>query len=116
VKLGRRGRSDRSTPLAKRALLQHVNRELWALAGDDAPVPVYCECGRDECIVSIDVAREDLAAARAHAASAIVVPRHRRRSEPVLERFEAFLVVLDAAEAGADAALDPDRVPDGLEL
>jgi hypothetical protein len=96
MRLVRRGHSREGTPLSKRALLQHVNRELWTLAVDDAPVEVYCECGRDECILSIDVARDDFAAARAHPESAIVVPGHRRRHEPVLERFARFLVVSDA--------------------
>jgi hypothetical protein len=76
-----------------------VNGELWALGMDEAPLELYCECGRDECILSIDVAREEFAAARAHAASAIVLPEHRARAEPVLERFESFLVVTDL-EAG----------------
>jgi hypothetical protein len=115
MKLGRRGRGRRGSPLSKRALLQHVNRELWTLAGDDAPLPIYCECGRDDCILSVDVARDDFAAARAHPVSAIVVPEHHARSEPVLERFGAFLVVADL-EAAADGAgeLDADRMPDGL--
>jgi hypothetical protein len=113
MRLGRRARSRTSTPLSKRALLQHVNRELVALAAEDAPAPVYCECGRDDCILSIDVTRAELDAARAHPASAIVWPEHRRRDEPVLERCESFLVVVDA---DAEAALDADRMPHGLEL
>ncbi len=114
MKLGRRGRSRTGSPLSKRALLQHVNRELWTLAGGDAPLPIYCECGRDDCILSVDVARDDFAAARAHPASAIVVPEHHSRSEPVLERFGPFLVVADLEAASGAGQLDADRMPDGL--
>lgn len=105
MRLGRRGRSGRGSPLSKRALLQHVNQELWALGTDEAPLELYCECGRDECILSIDVAREEFAAARAHPASAIVLPEHRARAEPVLERFGRFLVVTDL-EAGPSTGAD----------
>jgi hypothetical protein len=109
MRLGRRGRSRAGAPLSKRALLQHVNREVWTLAVDDAPVELYCECGLDDCILSIDVPREDFAAARAHPASAIVVPEHRRRHEPLLERFASFVVVTDG-EAGGDRRDPPPRV------
>lgn len=103
MRLGRRGSSGGS-PLSKRALLQHVNGELWALGVDEAVLELYCECGRDECILSIDVARDEFAAARAHPAGAIVVPEHRNGVEPVLERFAGFLVVtdLEADPSGPD--------------
>jgi hypothetical protein len=114
MKLGRRG--GHRTPPSKRALLQHVNRELLTLSVDGATLEVYCECGRDECIISIDVPRDDLAAARAHPRSAIVVPEHKRRVESVLEQFASFLVVTDLDAADPDQPLDADRVPDGLEL
>jgi hypothetical protein len=104
MRLGRRGRSSKGAPLSKRALLQHVNRELWALAVGDTPLEIYCECGRDECILSIDVPPADFAAARAHETGAIVVPEHRRRFERVLGRFTSFVVVSDADAADPSAA------------
>jgi hypothetical protein len=113
---GRRSRPGGGFPLSKRALLQHVNGELWRLAGDTSPIEVYCECGRDDCILSLDVSRDDFAAARRHPASAIVVPGHKARLEPVLERFAEFVVVTDADadEPPPGPGLDPDRVPDRL--
>ena len=106
MRLGRRGRGRPRALLSKRALLKHVNRELWALAADGAALPIYCECGRDDCIASVDAVRDDLAAARTHPASMIVVPEHRAASDAVLARFEGFVVVRDE-EAVAPGAAPP---------
>ena len=94
MKLGRRGRGT-DAPLSKRALLQHVNRELWTLAVDEPELVLYCECGHDNCSASITVTRDEFAATRVHPACALVTPRHKGIFEPVLERHALFLVVAD---------------------
>jgi hypothetical protein len=106
MKLGRRGRAPDGAPLSKRALLQHVNRELWAFAADEDELVLFCECGRDDCGDSISLTHDEFAATRAHAACALVTPRHKGIFEPVLERHASFLVVadLDARETTRRAA------------
>src|ERR687898_658213 len=100
MKLGRRGRGTAATPLSKRALLQHVNRELWTLAADEHELVLYCECGHDDCAASLPVTREEFEATRLHAACALVTPRHKGIFEPLLERHAAFLVVADLDAVG----------------
>ena len=102
MRLGRRGRRA-AAPFSKRALLQHVNRELAALAGDATRLQIYCECGRDDCILSLEVAADQLAAARTHPDGLIVAPEHRRGSEPMLQRHEAFVVLLEGEVPDAAA-------------
>ena len=115
MRLVRRGRGRPATPLSKRDLLRYVNGALWSLAGDNPSLPLFCECGRDDCILSIDVSRDDFVAARAHPASVIVVTEHQDRFEPVLERFDSFLVVGDGESVG-EGRSDADGMPDGLQL
>lgn len=100
MKLGRRRRGTADGPLSKRALLQHVNRELWTFAADESELALYCECGHDECTASLAVTRDAFAATRVHGACALVVPGHKGIFEPVLARYPGFLVVadLDAVE------------------
>jgi hypothetical protein len=81
--------------LSKRALLQHVNRELWTFAGDERVLVLYCECGHDDCTASIQVTRDEFVATRVHAPCALVLHRHKGIFEPVLERHANFLVVAD---------------------
>lgn len=95
MRLGRRGRGTAGTPLSKRALLQHVNRELWAFAADELEILLYCECGRDDCTASLPVTRDEFAATRRHPDCALIDPAHKARFEPVLERHARFLVVAD---------------------
>ena len=105
MRLGRRSRSRPGSPFSKRALLQHVNRELWMLAGDLSELELYCECGRDDCGASVTVTREEFAATRPYGACAIVVADH-AGAEPVLARFAGFVVVTDTEAADASASTD----------
>lgn len=111
MRLGRRGRGTSATPLSKRALLQHVNRELWTFAADERELVLYCECGHDDCTASIQVTREEFGATRVHAPCALVTHRHKGVFEPVLERHANFLVVADLEVAETTPSEEPRGSP-----
>jgi hypothetical protein len=75
----------------------------------DGQAEFLCECGREECIETVPLSREEYQRVRGEGDRFVVKPGHEAPAiEVVLERRPGFLVVAKKGEAGDEAeALDP---------
>jgi hypothetical protein len=75
----------------------------------DGQTDFLCECGRNQCLETVQLSRAEYEAVRAEGDRFVVRPGHEVESvERVLEQHETYLVVEKIGEAGDESeALDP---------
>jgi hypothetical protein len=94
------------------SLFREVNERISEVNEDfaiDGHTEFLCECGREECIETVPLSRDDYQRVRGEGDRFVVKPGHEVPAiEVVLERHPDFLVVAKKGEAGeASEALDP---------
>jgi hypothetical protein len=89
------------------ALFREVNERI-AEVNEDFDVAgqtdFLCECGREDCLETVQLTRADYERVRANGQRFVLKPGHENGSlEEVIERHPEFLVVVKAGEAGEEA-------------
>jgi hypothetical protein len=75
----------------------------------DGQADFLCECGRNQCLETVQLSRQEYEAVRAEGDRFVIRPGHENESvERVLARYETYLVVEKIGAAGDESeALDP---------
>lgn len=78
--------------------------------GVDQLLPFHCECAREGCVDSIELAPAEYDRIASHVAHFVVVPGHEEDSvEAVVERHPSYLVVEKTGEARAEIEREHPR-------
>jgi len=105
-------KSQQESYVRNESLFHEVNERLAEVNegfDDDDQADFLCECGRNQCLETVQLSRSEYEAVRAEGDRFVVKPGHEAESvERVLERHDTYLVVEKIGEAGDESeALDP---------